>query len=328
MKQTITDGLIELAKHREIIVLTGESMCAEGFAERFPEKIIQCGMAEQAMLGIAAGLSLEGKTPFIITNKQMNTLGYEKFNIKMIIIGNTALSEEATVIKPSDTLQLKKSIIAAGTTKGFIAIITEQGISQGEDAAFSIGRAEIKRNGKDCTIIASGKSVKDALIAAEKLSVQGIDATVLNCHTLNPIDKHAIINSAMLTGCIVLTERNNSIMELLSRHNPVPIKTAESASTAHITGAVREIVVKKITGQSAGDKQSFRLNNGKTANTLQELYNALTGISEEEFTHHCNNKKNDFANWIEAVFGKYFSKQTENAKTKEEMARIVGEWIG
>ncbi len=303
---TITEALKELARHKDIVVILQDTTTP--FAEEHPEKTIHCGTTEPD--GIAKGLALEGKTPIIIT----------KNTIKII----TSINSETTTITPADTAQLKKAIISASTIKGQTHIKTEHAKPTKEKTPLTPGKADILRKGKDCTIIAGGEALKEALIAADKLAGHDIQCTVLNSHT-TPADKHAIINSARITGCIV-DASDAQVSEILSQHYPVPIKKSEP-KTENIIRAVKQAIQQRKKEQTIHEDLQFKLHNGENIKNLPELHKALITMNEETFKHHCNEHKNDFSTWMREVLKETtLSKQIETTK-KDEIIQTIARWL-
>jgi transketolase len=215
------------------------------------------------MLGVAAGLSLAGKIPFVSTygvfvagrafDQIRTTICYSNLNVKIggahggISVGpdgatHQALEEialmrvlpEMSVIVPCDYYETKKATIASYSINGPvyirfgrepIPIITD------ENTPYNFGKGHIFREGKDLSIIACGVMVSEALIAAEELSKEGIEAKVINIHTVKPIDEEIIINSAKQTGAIVTAEEHqifagfgSAVSEVIVRNCPVPME--------------------------------------------------------------------------------------------------------
>jgi transketolase len=260
-------GLVALGEKNENVValccdLTDSTRVA-WFKEKFPDRFIEVGVAEQNMMGLAAGLAKEGKIPFVSSYAVFSpgrnwdqlriSVCYSEENVKIqgahagISVGPDGATHQAlediaitrcipnlTVIVPADAIEGEKATIQAGLIKGPVylrfgrekvpTITTER-------TPFRIGKAETYREGKDVCIVACGIMVYEALIAAEKLEKEGIDATVMNCHTIKPIDKEALITAAKKTKAIVTAEEHqiqggmgSAVAEVLSQHFPVPIK--------------------------------------------------------------------------------------------------------
>lgn len=260
-------GLVEAAKkNKNIVVLTAdltESTRCLTFKEKFPERFIQLGVSEQSMAGVAAGLSLAGKVPFMASYaifspgrnwEQIRTcIALQNANVKIIgshaglnvgpdgathqMLEDLALTRvlpNLTIFSPCDAIEAKKVTLAAAKIKGpvYIRLAREASpIFTKPTTAFEPGRMEIFRRGKDVTIIATGPLVYEALKAAEILKKHEIEAYVLNCHTIKPLDKETIIEAADETGAIVTVEEHmvagglgSVVAEVVVAHHPVPME--------------------------------------------------------------------------------------------------------
>lgn len=258
-------GLVVLGeKDDRVVVLCAdlaESTRSHWFREKFPERYIELGVAEQNMATIAAGLANYGKIPFISSyavfspgrnNEQIRTtISINNVPVKIagahagISVGPDGATHQAledialmrvqpnmTVIVPCDAIETEKATIAAVNKSGpaYIRFGREKSpIFTTEKTPFEIGKAIILRNGKDLTIIGCGMLLYNALIAAEELSKEGIEATVINSHTVKPLDITTIINSIKETKAIVTVEEHqvagglgSAIAEALSQHFPAP----------------------------------------------------------------------------------------------------------
>ena len=261
------EGLVEAGKRdKNVIVLCADltnSTRSGMFRDVFPERFIEVGIAEQNMMGVAAGLALSGKIPFVSTYSvfcpgndwsQLRVLvGQNNANVKLtgahsgVSVGPDGASHQGlediaitrclpgmVVIAPCDAIETKKATMAAAQYKGpvYLRFAREATpVFTTENTPFKIGKAEIYRFGKDVTIIACGPLVYNSLLAAEKLAKKGIDVRVINNHTIKPIDKKSIINAAKETGAIVTVEEHqvigglgSAISEVLAKNYPVPIE--------------------------------------------------------------------------------------------------------
>lgn len=260
-------GLVELGKENKDIVvlgadLTGSTRC-DWFRDKFPDRFIQCGIAEQNMIGIAAGLSLVGKVPFASTysvfcpgrnwDQIRISVAYNKANVKLtgahagVSVGADGATHQGlediaiarclpnmTVLAPCDAIETQKATLAAGRMKGpvYLRFAREPTpVFTTKRTPFRIGQAEVLRKGKDVSIIACGPIVYEALLAAEELSKQGISVRVINNHTIKPIDEEEIIKAAEQTGAIVTGEDHqvmgglgSAVAEVLSKNEPVPME--------------------------------------------------------------------------------------------------------
>lgn len=281
----------------EGLVLAGEidknvvALCADltdstkmsGFAQKFPERFLEVGIAEQNMMGIAAGLALGGKIPYLASYAVFNpgrnwdqlrvSVCYS--NLHVIIAGahaglsvgpdgatHQALEDIAitrvlpnlTVIVPCDAIETRKATLAALKSSGpiYIRFAREATpVITTEDIPFEIGRAQIFREGSDVTIIVAGPLVAEALKAAEKLSQFDIKAEVINNHTLKPLDKKALITSLSKTGAAVTVEEHQiigglfgAIAELAAEDCPVPIEPVGIKDSFGESGKPEELAEK------------------------------------------------------------------------------------
>jgi len=262
-----SDGLLILGeRHNDVVVLDADlskSTTTYRFREKFPERSFNVGIAEQNMLGIAGGLALAGKTPYVSTygvfvagrafDQIRTTICYSELNVKIggahggISVGpdgatHQALEEialmrvlpEMKVIVPCDYIETRKATIASYDIKGPVYIRFGREpvpIITTDETPFIFGKGEVFREGKDLSIIACGPLVCEAIDAAEELSKEGISARVINLHTVKPIDEEIIINAARQTGAIVTAEEHqlfagfgSAIAEVVVRYYPVPME--------------------------------------------------------------------------------------------------------
>ncbi len=214
------------------------------FKKAFPDRFIDCGIAECNMTGIAAGLATCGKIPFISSfamfaagrnfEQVRNSIGYPRLNVKIgathagITVGEDGATHQCnedvalmrtipgmTVIVPSDDIEAKAAVRAALEMEGPVYLRFGRAavpvINERDDYKFEIGKGVLLREGKDVTIIASGICVESALGAAEKLAADGIDAEVINIHTIKPLDEELVLASAKKTGKVVTVEEHSVI---------------------------------------------------------------------------------------------------------------------
>lgn len=260
------DALVEIGKeHDDIIVLDADLAAATKtgkFKEVFPERHIDCGIAEGNMIGIAAGLSTCGKIPFASSfamfaagrafEQVRNTVGYPHLNVKIgathagISVGEDGATHQCnedialmrtipgmTIINPCDDIEAKAAVKAAYEMQGPVYLRFGRlaaPIINSEDYKFEIGKGVTMRNGKDVTIVATGLMVSASLEAAQKLAEEGIDAEVINIHTIKPIDEDIIVNSAKKTGKVVTVEEHSvigglgsAVCDVLSSKCPTPV---------------------------------------------------------------------------------------------------------
>lgn len=267
-------GLVKAGeKNKNVVVLCAdlsESTRSLWFQQKFPERYVQVGVAEQNMASLATGMSLAGKIVFISSyaafspgrnNEQIRTtITYnnwgskpgQEINVKIggahagISVGPDGATHQAledvglmrlqpgmTVVVPCDVVECEKATIAAAERPGPVYIRfgrAEYPMITTKKTPFTIGKIEEFRSGRDCTIIANGPLLYEALSAAEKLK-QEIDCQVLNCHTVKPLDGLTLLKAVQKTGCVVTAEEHQiqgglagAVAEFLSEHNPVPIK--------------------------------------------------------------------------------------------------------
>ena len=228
-RESYGNALAELGKeHADVVVLDADLAGATKtavFMKAFPERHIDCGIAEANMMGVAAGLATTGKVPFASTfamfaagrafEQVRNSIGYPHLNVK---IGDLALMRTIpgmTVICPSDDVEARAAVFAAYEYEGPVYMRFGRAavpvINDKPDYKFEIGKGVTLREGKDVTIIATGILVANCLEAAEKLAADGIDAEVINIHTIKPIDADLIVASAQKTGKVVTAEEHSVI---------------------------------------------------------------------------------------------------------------------
>ena len=261
-------GLLEAAKkNKNIVVLSAdltESTRCLPFKEKFPERFIQLGVAEQSMASIAAGLALGGKIPFITSYaifspgrnwEQIRTcIALQNANVKIIgshaglnvgrdgathqMLEDLALTRVLpgiTILSPCDVAEAKKATLAAAKIKGpvYLRLAREASpIFTGSTTLFEVGRMQIFREGVAATIIATGPLVYEALKAAEILKTKDkLNVRVINCSTIKPLDKKTIIESAKKTGVIVTVEEHmvagglgSAVAEVVVANHPVPME--------------------------------------------------------------------------------------------------------
>ncbi len=272
--------------NKNVVVLDADvakSTRADWFSDKYPERFIDMGIAEQDMLGTAAGLSIAGKIPFVSTygvflagrawDQIRTTICYSNLNVKLggahggISVGpdgatHQGLEEVAimrvlpnmTVVVPCDAIETKKATLAAAAMYGpcylrfgreAVPIVTE------ENTPFEIGKGYVLKDGKDVSIIANGSMVFEALRASEELQKEGIEARVINLHTVKPIDENILIKAAYDTGAIVTAEEHqitggmgSAVAEIVSRNQPVPIEMIGIFDTFGESGTPDELMTK------------------------------------------------------------------------------------
>ncbi len=296
------DGLVEIgAKDTRVVVLTGdlaESTRAHLFQKKYPERFIECGVAEQNMMGVAAGLALAGKIPFVSSyavfvpgrcwDQLRVSVCYAQANVKIagahagISVGPDGATHQAledlaitrvlpnlTVVVPCDYEETKKTTVALARMTGpayFRFAREKTPVITTRSTPFKIGRTEVFREGKDVTIAACGPLVYEALLTAEHLAKRGIDAEVLNCHTLKPFDEKTLCTSVKKTGCCVTVEEHQIIgglhgvvCETLSRKCPSPVEAVGMYDSFGESGEPHELLEKyKMTAKDV-TKAVFRV---------------------------------------------------------------------
>ena len=253
------------AKNENIVVFDADLAEATKtclFKNEFPERFFDCGIAENNMMSVAAGISTTGKIPFVSTfamfaagrsfEQIRNSIGYPHLNVKIcathagISVGEDGATHQCNedlalmrtipgmvVMNPSDGVEARAAVEAAINYEGPVYIRFGRlalPIFNEEGYKLEIGKAVKLKDGKDVTIVASGMMVSEALEAREILAGEGISASVINVHTIKPLDKEAIVNDAKITGAVVVSEEHNiigglgsAVAEALAEAYPVPV---------------------------------------------------------------------------------------------------------
>ncbi|KJS10304.1 MAG: transketolase [Desulfotomaculum sp. BICA1-6] len=260
-------ALVELGRQNpNVVVLDADlakSTKTADFGKEFPERFFDMGIAEQNVMGTAAGLAAAGKIPFAssfavfatgrVYDQIRNSIAYPKLNVKIaathagITVGEDGASHQMvedialmrvlpnmTVIVPADAVETRAAIMAAAEMDGPVYIrLGRSGVPvlHDENFRFETGRAVTLREGKDVTVIACGIMVTAALEAAEKLAGEGISVRVLDVHTIKPLDVQAVVEAAKATGAVVTAEEHSiigglggAIAEALAENHPVPMR--------------------------------------------------------------------------------------------------------
>lgn len=247
-RESYGNALVELGrKYKNLVVLDADLAGATKtgtFLKEFPERHIDCGIAECNMMGIAAGLAATGKVPFASTfamfasgrayEQIRNSIGYPHLNVKIgathagISVGEDGATHQCNedlalmraipgmvVLNPADDIEAKAAVEAAYLHDGPVYLrfgrLAVPVINDNPDYKFEIGKGIILREGKDVTIAATGLCVWEAIKAAELLEKDGINAHVINIHTIKPLDEELIIESARKTGKVVTVEEHSII---------------------------------------------------------------------------------------------------------------------
>lgn len=266
-RESYGNALAELGKeHENLVVLDAdlaEATKTAIFRKAFPERHIDCGIAECNMIGIAAGLVASGKVPFASSfamfaagrafEQVRNSVGYPHLNVKIaathagISVGEDGATHQCnedialmrtipgmTVICPSDDVEARASVKAAYEHDGPVYLrfgrLPVPVINKREDYHFELGKGITLREGRDLTIVSTGLCVPACLEAAQALEAEGISAGVINIHTIKPIDEELLIHAAEKTGKIVTVEEHSiigglgsAVSDVLSEQYPVPI---------------------------------------------------------------------------------------------------------
>ena len=267
-RESYGNALVELgAEHDNLIVLDADLAAATKtgvFKKAYPDRHIDCGIAECNMMGIAAGLSTTGIVPFASTfamfaagrafEQVRNSIGYPHLNVKIgathagISVGEDGATHQCNedialmrtipgmvILNPADDVEAKACVKAAYEYNGPVYLrfgrLAVPVINDRPDYKFELGKGVVLREGKDVTIVATGLCVSSALEAAEKLAADGIDAKIINLHTIKPLDEELIVAAAKETGKVVTVEEHSvigglgsAVCDALAEKCPVPVK--------------------------------------------------------------------------------------------------------
>jgi transketolase len=284
-RETYGKTLVELGRqNKDIVVLDADlspSTMTSFFAREFPERFFNCGLEEQNMIGIAAGLSVSGKTVFASTfvvfvvcrcfDQLRLYLSQPKLNVKIvathggITVGEDGSSHHAiedlalccalpgfTVVVPADAIEAAEAVRVAASIHGPFYVRLSRPktpIVYPEGYHFILGKAVTMRQGTDATVIAVGIMVAKALEAADILARQGIDCRVINMHTLKPLDEAAIVKAASETGAIVVAEEHlaqgglgSRVAQTVTREKPVPMEFVNLGDKYALSGKAEELL--------------------------------------------------------------------------------------
>lgn len=266
-RESYGNALVELGKeHKDLIVLDADLAAATKtgmFKKVFPERHIDCGIAECNMVGIAAGLAATGKVPFVSTfamfaagrayEQIRNSVGYPHLNVKIgathagISVGEDGATHQCNedmalmrtipgmvVINPSDDIEAKAAVKAAYEHQGPVYLrfgrLGSPIINENDNYKFELGKGVTLREGHDVTIIATGLMVAASLEAAKLLEKDGIEVKVINMHTIKPLDHDLVIECARQTGKVVTVEEHSvigglgsAVCDILSENYPVNV---------------------------------------------------------------------------------------------------------
>ena len=249
--------------------------------DKFPSNFIDVGISEQDLAGTAAGLALGGMRPFTSTygvfmagrawDQIRTTICYNRLNVKIagahagISVGPDGATHQAledvaimrvlpnmTVVVPCDAEETRKATLAIAAIDGpcyirfgreAVPVVTD------ESTPFELGKARVCREGADVTLIANGAMLYEALEASKALAADGIDAEVINLHTVKPLDVETVVGSARKTGCVVTAEEHqiaggmgSAVAECLALNNPVPIEFVGVRDTFGESGQPQELM--------------------------------------------------------------------------------------
>ncbi len=287
-RESYGNALKELAEEFPNLVVLDADLAAATktgiFKKAYPDRHIDCGIAESNMMGVAAGLSLVGKIPFVSSfamfaagrafEQVRNSIGYPHLNVKIgathagITVGEDGATHQCNedialmrtipgmvVMCPADDVEAKAAVRAALEYDGPVYIRFGRAavpvINDKPDYEFEIGKGTVVREGKDVTIVATGICVDSALGAAEKLAADGVDAEVISICTIKPLDEEIILNSAKKTGKVVTVEEHSvigglgsAVCDCLSEKLPTPVKKIGMQDVFGESGSAAALVAK------------------------------------------------------------------------------------
>ena len=284
-RQSYGEALAELGnKYENLVVLDADLAAATKtgiFKKAHPDRFFDCGIAENNMMGVAAGLALSGKIPFASSfamfaagrsfEQVRNSIGYPHLNVKIgathggITVGEDGATHQCcedfalmrvipgmTVISPADDVEARQVVEAAINYVGPVYMrfgrMAVPNVSP-EGYKFEIGRGCLLKDGADVAIIANGVEVSEALEAARLLAEDGIDAAVVNMATIKPLDEELVVKMAKQTGCIVTAEEHSvigglggAVAECLAEKCPVPMKRVGIEDKFGRSGPAKELL--------------------------------------------------------------------------------------
>ena len=287
-RESYGNALVELGKEFDNLVVLDADLAADTktgtFKKAFPDRHIDCGIAECNMMGIAAGLAATGKVPFASSfamfaagrafEQVRNSIGYPHLNVKIgathagISVGEDGATHQCNedialmrtipgmvVINPSDDIEARAAVRAAYEHEGPVYLrfgrLAIPVINDNEDYRFEIGKGLVLKEGTDVTIVATGLCVNESLEAAKKLEADGISAQVINIHTIKPLDEELIINAAKKTNKVVTVEEHSvigglgsAVCDTLSANYPVKVLKIGVNDTFGESGPAVELIKK------------------------------------------------------------------------------------
>lgn len=281
------EGVLDLAaENQNVVVLTAdlaESTRVSEFAKKYPKNFVECGVAEQNMMGIAAGLALSGKIPFVSSYAVFSpgrswdqlrvSVCYSEANVKVmgahagVSVGPDGATHQAledvaivrvlpniTVVVPCDSIEAKKATLAVGRMQGpsYVRLVREKTpVITTNATPFEIGKAQIFREGTDAAIIGSGPVLYNGLMAALELEKENISVMVVNNHTIKPIDTQTIVAAAQKCGAVVTLEEHqtmggcgSAVCEVLAQNYPVPVEMVGMPNVFGESGEPNELIKK------------------------------------------------------------------------------------
>ena len=287
-RESYGNALAELGtEHKDVVVLDAdlaEATKTGVFKKAHPERFIDCGIAESNMMGVAAGLAAAGMVPFASSfamfaagrafEQVRNSIGYPHLNVKIgathagISVGEDGATHQCNedialmrmipgmvVINPSDDIEAKAAVKAAYEHQGPVYLrfgrLAVPVINDRPDYKFELGKGVVLREGKDLTIIATGLPVNNCLEAAEKLAADGIDAKVINIHTIKPLDEELVTAAAKETGKVVTVEEQSvigglgsAVCDVLAEKAPTKVMKIGINDTFGESGPAVELIKK------------------------------------------------------------------------------------
>ena len=287
-RESYGNALVELGKKYDNLVVLDADLAGATktgtFQKAFPERHIDCGIAECNMMGIAAGLATTGLVPFASTfamfasgrafEQVRNSIGYPHLNVKIgathagISVGEDGATHQCNedlalmrtipgmvVLNPSDDIEARAAVEAAYLHDGPVYLrfgrLAVPVINDRPGYKFEIGKGIVLREGKDVSIIATGLCVNGALQAAEKLTADGVDAQVINIHTIKPLDKELIVSAAAKTGKVVTVEEHSvigglggAVAEVLGENQPTKMLRIGIQDVFGESGTAQQLIQK------------------------------------------------------------------------------------
>lgn len=287
-RESYGNTLVEIGKESDRLVVLDADLAGATktgiFKAAYPERHIDCGIAEANMMGIAAGLAASGMVPFVSSfamfaagrafEQVRNSVGYPHLNVKIgathagISVGEDGATHQCNedialmrtipgmvIINPSDDTEARAAVRAAYAYQGPVYMrfgrLPIPVFNDQEDYRFEIGKGVVLREGSDVAIVATGLEVYEALQAAELLKEDGISAKVINIHTIKPLDEELILEAAKETGRIVTVEEHSvigglgsAVCDVLAEKYPVPVLKIGVQDTFGESGPARELLVK------------------------------------------------------------------------------------